>query len=122
MGALLSSASGFAYSNGRPIEASIDWITGTLLGTVALSLCILAVAVVGLMMLAGQMPVKHGLRVVLGCFILLGAPVIASAFLQAAPSGMAVSAVSPIPMEADPRADIPAADYDPYAGASLPEE
>lgn len=122
MHALLSSASGFTYANQQPIEASVYWITQTLLGTFALSLCILAVALVGLMMLAGQLPVKHGLRVVLGCFVLLGAPVIASAFLQAAPTEIAVPSASPYPVEVDPRANVPPADYDPYAGASVPRE
>ena len=44
-------------------------------------LCVLAVAFVGMLMLTGRLALREGLRVALGCFILLGAPAIASAFV-----------------------------------------
>ena len=101
-----------------PLAEAMRWITDTLFGTVAVSLCVIAVAVLGLMMLTGRLPVRRGLEVVLGCFVLLGAPVIAGAFI-----GGVQGEVAPLPLPpptAPPaRAELPPADYDPYAGASL---
>lgn len=102
------------------LENAVGWMTGTLLGSIATALCIIAIAILGLMMLTGRFPVRQGLRVILGCFLLLGAPVVAAAF-----GGIWQQASSPPPApsiavsEPDPRADLPPADYDPYAGASL---
>lgn len=101
-----------------PLAEAVEWLTGTLFGTVAVTLCVIAVAVLGLMMLTGRLPVRRGLEVVLGCFVLLGAPVIAGAFI-----GGAEGEVAPLPPPPPPappaRAELPPADYDPYAGASL---
>lgn len=49
------------------------WIQGTLLGTVATVVAVIAVAVVGFMMLTGRMNWRYGAIVILGCFILFGA-------------------------------------------------
>jgi type IV secretory pathway VirB2 component (pilin) len=61
-----------------PVESSIDWLTGTMLGTVATSVCVIAIAFVGFQMLSGKLPIVRGLRVIVGCFLLLGAPVVAA--------------------------------------------
>lgn len=104
-----------------PLAGAVEWLTGTLLGTVAVSLCVIAVAVLGLMMLTGRLPVRRGLELVLGCFVLLGAPVIASAFIGGAQREAAP--LPPPPPPAPPaRAELPPADYDPYAGASLRQD
>jgi type IV secretion system protein VirB2 len=56
-----------------PISAAINWIEGTLLGNVATTVAVIAVAAVGFMMLTGRMNWRHGVTVILGCFILFGA-------------------------------------------------
>jgi type IV secretion system protein VirB2 len=56
-----------------PIMAAINWIEGTLLGNVATTVAVIAVAVVGFMMLTGRMNWRHGATVIIGCFILFGA-------------------------------------------------
>ncbi|CAN0559664.1 unnamed protein product, partial [Laminaria digitata] len=54
------------------------------------------------------------------CFILLGAPLIASAFLTVAePQSQIIEVPPPPPSAENPRGDVPPANYDPYAGASL---
>lgn len=69
-------------TGGSPsILAALAWLQGTLLGSIAIGLCIIAVAWVGFLMLQGRLPVREGARVIVGCFVLLGAPVIASGFL-----------------------------------------
>lgn len=55
------------------ILAATQWIQGTLLGTVATVVAVIAVAVVGLMMLTGRINWRYGAVVILGCFILFGA-------------------------------------------------
>ena len=56
-----------------PIVGALNWLEGTLLGTVATAAAIIAVAVVGFLMLTGRMNWRYGATVILGCFILFGA-------------------------------------------------
>ena len=67
-----------------PILAAVNWVQGTLLGNVATAVAVIAVAVVGFMMLTGRMNWKHGITVILGCFILFGATVIVAGIQGAA--------------------------------------
>lgn len=68
--AIRSKKSLFEPSSASPIAGAVGWIGDTLLGGVAVTLCVLAVAFVGLMMLTGRVPVRTGFRVVLECFVL----------------------------------------------------
>lgn len=63
-----------------PLGEAVGWMGQTLFGTLAVTLCVLAVAALGFMMLSGRMPLRRGIEVVIGSFILLGAPAIAAAF------------------------------------------
>lgn len=56
-----------------PIVSAVQWLQGTLLGTVATVVAVIAVACVGFMMLTGRMNWRYGGVVILGCFILFGA-------------------------------------------------
>jgi type IV secretory pathway VirB2 component (pilin) len=56
-----------------PILAALQWVQGTLLGTLATTAAVIAVAVVGLMMLTGRIEWRRGITVVLGAFIIFGA-------------------------------------------------
>ncbi len=75
-----------AYSpaGSGPIVAAVNWVQGTLLGNVATAVAVIAIAVVGFMMLTGRMNWKHGITVILGCFILFGASVIVAGIQGAA--------------------------------------
>ncbi|MES1996313.1 MAG: TrbC/VirB2 family protein [Pseudomonadota bacterium] len=55
------------------IVSAVRWLQGTLLGTVATVLAVIAVAVVGLLMLTGRINWRYGATVIVGCFILFGA-------------------------------------------------
>lgn len=102
------------------LQAGSDWIGGTLFGSLAVGLCVIAVAIVGLMLMSGRTAVREGARVVLGCFVLLGAPVIAAEL-----RGFAAEAEPSPTVEASttraslPTPVLPPSNYDPYAGASL---
>ena len=56
-----------------PLIAALDWVQGTLLGNLATSAAVIAVAVVGFLMLTGRMDWRRGITVVVGCFIIFGA-------------------------------------------------
>lgn len=56
-----------------PVTAALAWIQGTLLGSVATAVAVIAVASVGLLMLSGRMNWRYGATVIIGLFILFGA-------------------------------------------------
>jgi len=58
------------------ITGAMAWIQGTLLGSVATAVAVIAVASVGLLMLTGRMNWRFGATVVLGLFILFGSAAI----------------------------------------------
>lgn len=98
----------------------MGWVSGVLQGSLVVSLCVIAVAIIGLMAMTGRLVFRDGLRVVLGCFVLLGAPVVASGMFGAVDGVRGGSAPVALVITPPERADqIPPANYDPYAGASL---
>jgi type IV secretory pathway VirB2 component (pilin) len=103
------------------LVAAVSWLQGTFLGTLATTVAIIAVASVGLMMLAGRMNLRHGLTVILGSFILFGAPAIVAGIQSMAGTGYA-GGYAPPPPAAPPAAlpPPPPVNPDPYAGASVP--
>ncbi len=106
------------------LVAAVVWLEGTLLGTVATSVAVIAVSAVGLMMLAGRVNIRHGLTVIAGSFILFGAATIAAgiqASLAGAGQGAAPAAPPPTLATAPPSLPPPPpANPDPYAGAAVP--
>ena len=56
-----------------PILAALNWVQGTLLGNVATTAAVIAVAAVGFLMLTGRIDWKRGLTVIVGAFIIFGA-------------------------------------------------
>jgi type IV secretion system protein VirB2 len=56
-----------------PLIAALSWVQGTLLGNLATTAAVIAVAAVGFMMLTGRMDWRRGLTVVIGAFIVFGA-------------------------------------------------
>ncbi|MEM9311273.1 MAG: TrbC/VirB2 family protein [Pseudomonadota bacterium] len=59
---------------GNPLVDALLWIQGILLGPIATSLAVMAVAGVGFMMLTGRMNWRYGGTVIVGVFIIFGAP------------------------------------------------
>jgi type IV secretory pathway VirB2 component (pilin) len=70
-----------------PINNALGWIQGTLLGNLATTAAVIAVAVCGLMMLTGRMNWRFGATVIMGCFILFGATAIVSGIQSTAAVG-----------------------------------
>ena len=110
----------FEPSGSSPLQGAAGWITQIMQGPLVVTLCVIAVALVGFAALSGRLPVRMGARAVLGCFVVLGAPVIASALMWQGekPSPQVVYQAEAVASE-PARPELPPADYDPYSGASL---
>jgi len=97
------------------------WVQSVLLGSIASTLAILAVAIIGLLMLSGRTPLRRGATVVIGCFILFSAATIADGLLVSIeqPQGeIALTPPAPSYTATAPRAP----STDPYAGAAVPAQ
>ncbi|WP_411287213.1 TrbC/VirB2 family protein [Phenylobacterium sp.] len=66
------------------IVGALNWLQGTLLGTVATVASVIAVAVVGFMLLTGRLNWRYGATVILGIFIIFGAGAIVAGIRQSA--------------------------------------
>lgn len=71
-------------SGSGPILGALEWVQGTLMGNLATTAVVIAVAVVGLMMLTGRIDWRRGVTVVLGAFIVFGAAAIVAGIRSAA--------------------------------------
>lgn len=100
-----------------------QWIERVMLGEVALGLCVIVVTVLGAVMLSGRFPVREAVRIVLGIFVVLGAPTIAGGLARSFVETAEMSLTQLAKVEGgNVRSDLPGAVYDPYAGASLGHE
>jgi type IV secretory pathway VirB2 component (pilin) len=103
------------------LVAAAQWLEGTLLGTIATTVAVIAVATVGLLALSGRIDVRRALTVVSGCFILFGS----SSIVAGLQNLIREDGAPPAPgarAEVSPLATLPQRPpgYDPYAGAAVP--
>ena len=103
--------------------AAVQWLQGTLLGTLATTVAVIAIAWIGFGMLAGRINIQRGATAILGCFIVFGASGIVAGLFRTIqtvgpqteqPSAMILAPPPPPIITPKP---VP---YDPYAGASVP--
>lgn len=107
---------------GSALFAAVNWGEQLLMGALGTSVAVLAIAFVGLGMLRGRISPRHCFQIVLGCFVLFGAPAIASGIVRAAASGAGgLSSVDAPPVN-KPTLPQKAPEFDPYAGAALPAD
>ena len=69
------------------IVSAMRWLEGTLLGTIATVVAVIAVASVGFLMLTGRINWRYGATVIVGCFILFGAASIVAGIQSTAQLG-----------------------------------
>ena len=67
-----------------PLLGALQWVQGTLLGNLATTAAVIAVAVVGFAMLTGRIEWRRGITVVVGAFIVFGAAAIVAGLRTAA--------------------------------------
>ena len=94
------------------------WVEGLLFGPLAIAVCVIAVAFVGVSMLTGRIHVRRAVQTLLGVIVLLSAPTIAAIFVQSSDQPLQPVLAHSEPKPAAVR-DLPPVDVDPYAGASL---
>ena len=77
---LLALAAGPAYAQGAadpagssPLLAALGWVQNTLLGNLATTAAVIAVAIIGYMMLTGRFDWRRGIITLVGIFIIFGA-------------------------------------------------
>lgn len=56
-----------------PLLAALNWVQGTLLGNLATTAAVIAVAVIGYLMLVGRFDWRRGIVTLVGIFIIFGA-------------------------------------------------
>jgi type IV secretory pathway VirB2 component (pilin) len=75
-GAALAQTAAGDPAGSSPLLAALEWVQGTLLGNLATTAAVIAVAVVGFLMLTGRIEWRRGLTVIVGCFVIFGAAAI----------------------------------------------
>jgi type IV secretory pathway VirB2 component (pilin) len=106
---------------GNSIVTAVTRVEHLLTGTLATTLAVIAIAGLGYRLLTGQLGPRRALQVVLGIFILFGAPTLVRE-LMAASRSSDVAAPDPgaMPVIPPPAAPKPPPARDPYAGAAVP--
>lgn len=99
--------------------AAVAWVRDLLTGAIGTTVAILAVAAIGLLMLRGRVPVRRGMGVVLGCFVLFSAGTIAEGVATGLQSDRVLVAPPIASPSYTPTVPKPVP-YDPYAGAAVP--
>jgi type IV secretory pathway VirB2 component (pilin) len=56
-----------------PLLAALGWVQGTLLGNLATTAAVIAVAIIGYLMLVGRFDWRRGIVTLVGIFIIFGA-------------------------------------------------
>jgi type IV secretory pathway VirB2 component (pilin) len=117
---LAMSSSGFHASLSDPsgqnaMVNAAQWINDALLGSVATTIAIIAVAFIGYMMLSGKVHWRRAVSMIVGCFVLFGARNMIAQFEPRQAIGIN-TANNSAPADLN---NPPESTYDPYAGASL---
>ena len=110
------------------IQSAAEWVVTAISGPITIALMTIAVAFFGLSMLSGQLSVRRGLQLVLGCFVLVGSAEIAGSLtgsMQSRDIAMALPDprtgetvnLPPLGPELTPAAPN-GNPFDPYAGGS----
>ena len=110
----------FEPNASSPISEALDGVVGSTLLEATTLLAIIAFALLGLVLLGGRLPLKRAGFAIIGCFIALGAPALASSFLSLA--NQSATNVRTYKPALEPRIEslreLPPASRDPYDGAS----
>lgn len=117
--ALTLAALPFSANQGDALDSAAGWLVQLMTGSVAVTLAVIAVASIGLLLFLGRTDARMAAGVVIGSFVLLGAPVIATALMGFAEHSESLSARALAQPIVEPRAGLGPSNYDPYAGASL---
>jgi type IV secretory pathway VirB2 component (pilin) len=71
-----------------PLLAALNWVQGTLLGNLATTAAVIAVAIIGYLMLVGRFDWRRGIITLVGIFIIFGAVTIVAGIRSLAAGGL----------------------------------
>jgi type IV secretory pathway VirB2 component (pilin) len=105
------------------LVASADWVRDLVTGSLGTAMAVIAIAWLGFTLLQGRTSARDGVRITLGCFILFGAPQLAASIVHMAHSEQSAPVTSsfkppPKPLVLPTKPPV----FDPYAGASVPNQ
>ena len=109
-----------------PFSAALAWLEAVVLGPVAMTTAVIAVAAMGYLMMTGRLNVSRAAQVILGCFIVFGAATIANGMLDmispATGDTYVAEAAGPPTAVPSPAAHPTgsSSSVDPYSGATVP--
>jgi type IV secretion system protein VirB2 len=89
-----------AASQVGALPGAAHWLEALLTGPLSTTISIVVIAVLGFRLLAGDLPIRSAARAVLGCFILFGAPIVASGLYSAADGLASDTAIDLVPTNA----------------------
>lgn len=104
------------------VVLAANWLADLLTGEFGTTIAVLTVAGVGFAALLGRFAMRNSLRIVIGCFILFGAPIIAKGLMglayrnTASTSARSDGSSIAVPVTSAQQ------HFDPYAGASVPNQ
>lgn len=104
------------------IVEAVHWIDNALLGPIATSLAVIAVALLGFAMLMGRINIRRALSVVVGCFLIFGARGIAEGLRSFGVNAPPPIAAGPAPLvypNVSNAHENNSNAFDPYAGATV---
>ncbi|WP_438852043.1 TrbC/VirB2 family protein [Brevundimonas nasdae] len=103
------------------LVAAVGWIQSLVLGSLAVSVAVIAIAAVGFLMLTGRVSYRRGFGAVIGCFILFAAAGVGAGFRKSLATGPASDSIvlpSSGPFPGPQVSSTPPALYDPNAGVT----
>lgn len=111
--------------NSASLVVAATWVEALVTGTTATIVATIAVGSVGFLMLQGRLPLRRGLVVVIGCFVIFGSSTLVEGLMavgQSASTFASSDTISPPAPATPPAAPPQPSVYDPYAGASVPNQ
>jgi len=111
------------YSADSALPTAVHWVEALFLGNLGTAIAVLGVALLGLGMLQGRLSLRAAGRVILGIFILFGAPSLVRELMDSTRNNAAETSVGVAPAPPPPpRMPVPPpTNSDPYAGAAVPQ-
>lgn len=109
----------FYEQGGHSLSDAMSWPLSLLSGPLSLSIASVAVVCFGMLLLDGRIRWRRGISVVLGCFLVFGAPTLTRAFDGVNKRPSSASDGSTSPDLKTPSLNTTASEYDPYAGAAV---
>ena len=102
------------------LDGAVAWIGDAMIGPSAMAIGSLAIGTIGILLLAGRIPIQQATRAVVGCFAVFAASTIAQGLIGYADTPSLARAEASAPVSPIINQNPPSSAFDPYAGAAVP--